>query len=124
METRRFVARAAAYALATAAAVIVIAGYFESAGLLVTQIALIAGPTLVPFLIVRGRPTRANWVVIALLTAAGWSWTIYTDTRPYEGGGASFAVLFGWFGCLVASVVAIVARRAARVRERPKEPGD
>lgn len=123
METRRFVGRAAAYALATAAVVIVVGGYYESAGLLVSQIALIAGPTLVPFLIVCGRPSRANWVILALLTAAGWAWTVYTDTRPYQGGGASFAVFFGWFGCLIASVVAIVARLAARIRERRKGPG-
>ncbi|OWK31868.1 hypothetical protein [Sphingomonas mucosissima] len=122
-KTRRFVARAVAYALATAAAVIVIAGYYESAGLLVTQIALIAGPTLVPFLILRGRSTRASWVVIALMTAAGWACTVYTDTRPYEGGGASFAVFFGWFGCLVASVVAVVARLAAGFGDRRKGPG-
>jgi FtsH-binding integral membrane protein len=123
METRRFVGRAAAYALATAAVVIAVAGYYESAGLLVSQIALIAGPTLVPFLILCGRPSQANWAVLALLTAAGWVWTVYIDTRPYEGGGASFAVFFGWFGCLVASVVAIVTRLAARVRERRKGLG-
>ena len=123
METGRFVGRAAAYALATAAVVIAFAGYYESAGLLVSQIALIAGPTLVPFLILCGRPSRANWAVVALLSAAGWAWTVYTDTRPYEDGGASFAVFFGWFGCLVASVVAIVARLAARVRERRKGLG-
>lgn len=123
METGRFVGRAAAYALATAVVVIAAARYYESAGLLVSQIALIAGPTLVPFLILCGRPTRAGWVVLALLTASGWACTVYADTRPYEGGGASFAVFFGWFGCLVASVVAIVARLAARVRERRKGLG-
>ncbi|OWK31388.1 hypothetical protein SPDO_13970 [Sphingomonas dokdonensis] len=123
MQKRRFVGWAAAYALATAAVVIAVAGYFENAGLLVSQVALIAGPTLVPFLILCGRPTRAGWVVLALLTAAGWAWTVYTDTRPYQGGGASFAVFFGWFGCLVASVVAGVARLAARIRKRRQEPG-
>ena len=123
METRRFVARAVGYALAIAVAVIIGAGYYESAGLLVSQIALIAGPTVVPFLILRGRPTRASRFVIALLTAAGWACTVYIDTRPHEGGGASFAVFFGWFGCLVAGVAAIVARLAARFRERHKEPG-
>jgi len=51
-----------------------------------------------------------SWLVIAAVLIAGWSYVVYVDTRPYEGGGASFALLFGWLTCFVAFVVAALVR--------------
>ena len=96
------------FALLLTTAVIVLAGYYESLGLLLMQILFIAGPTAVPLLILpkRGWIALVSWLVIASLMTVGWSYVVYIDTRPYQGGGATFAVLLGWFTCLVAFLVA------------------
>ena len=98
----------AGFSLALAATVIAVAGYYESAGLLVAQVLFIAGPTVVPFLALpkKGIVGLGSWVFTASLLVAGWSYVAYVDTRPYTGGGASFAVLFGWFTCFVAIILA------------------
>ena len=93
-----------------AAAVIALGGYYEGPGLLIAQVAFIVGPSLAPFLVLpkQGRLKLGAWIFIALLLTAGWSYVIYVDTRPYSGGGASFAVLFGWFTCFVAFILALL----------------
>ena len=100
------------FSLTLAAIVIAVAGYYESAGLLVGQLLFVAGPTVVPFLVLpkRGIVGLGGWLFTAVLLVAGWSYVVYVDTRPYTGGGASFALLFGWFTCFVAVVVATAIR--------------
>ena len=87
------IALSVAFGLLTAAVVITLAGYYESPRLLLFQIALIAGPTIVPLMpLPRDGPAMVpGWVAVALLMSAGWAYVIYIDTRPYTGGGASFA---------------------------------
>lgn len=98
----------AIFALLTAAAVIVGAGYYESPLLLLMQVVFIAGPTFVPLAILsrRGAGLTASRVALALFITAGWAYVVYVDTRPYTGGGASFALLVGWFTCFVAGFLA------------------
>jgi hypothetical protein len=98
----------ATVALVTALAVIILGGYYESPLLLALQIALIAGPTFLPLaLLPRGGPAIAtSWVVLSLIMLMGWGYVVHVDTRPYTGGGASFAILFGWFACFIAGILA------------------
>jgi hypothetical protein len=109
-DTARYLLASAIFSLLVAATVIVLGGYYESPTLLLMQIVLIAGPTFLPFLALpkEGRFVVACWVLIAAMLMAGWSYVVYVDTRPYTGGGASFAVLFGWFTCLVAVMIAVI----------------
>ena len=105
---RRHLTISIGFSIALAAIVIAVADYYESPGLLVAQVLLIAGPTVVPFLVLpkEGFVGFASWLFIACLLVVGWSYVAYVDTRPYIGGGASFATLFGWFACFVALVLA------------------
>ena len=98
----------AAVALFTAAAVVILGSYYESPLLLVFQIALIAGPTFIPLALLPrgGAGMAAYWVALALIMLVGWGYVVHLDTRPYIGGGASFAMLFGWFTCFVAGLIA------------------
>ena len=105
-----YFAAIAIFALLTAAAVIAGAGYYESLGLLIMQIVFIAGPTFVPLAILsrRGAVLTASRVALALFITAGWAYVVYVDTRPYTGGGASFALLLGWFTCFIAGIIATI----------------
>ena len=102
----------AAFALTLSFVVVLLAGYYESPGLLPFQLLSIAGPTVLPLLILSGpgRLALLGWLLAACLLAVGWSYVIYIDTRPYEGGGASFALLAGWFTCFVAFAFAALVR--------------
>jgi hypothetical protein len=99
-------------ALIMAAAVIAAAGYYEGPNLLFGQLVAIAGPTAVPLIVLpnRGRIAAAGWLGIAPLLICAWSYVVYVDTRPYQGGGASFAVLIGWFACFIATGIAVLVR--------------
>lgn len=110
----------AVFAFLTAAVVIFAAGYYSSVGLLLWQVAFIAGPTFVPLALLsrRGAFMKVSRIAIALLISAGWAFVVYVDTRPYTGGGASFALLFGWFGCAIATLAATVVRAIDNTRRR------
>ena len=68
--------------------------------------------------------------MVATLLVAAWGYVVFVDTRPDQGGGATFAVFIGWFGCALASAIAIIANlirpnlRADRApgNERPAPP--
>ena len=98
----------AAFASVVAVTVIALAGYYESPSLLIGQLILLAGPTFTAFLPLPkvGRTAVISWLVISALLIAGWGYVVYIDTRPYQGGGASFALLFGWFTCVIGTVLA------------------
>ena len=119
-DTKRHLIASAAFAFLLAVTVIVMAGYYESPLLLIAQLLLIAGPTFAAFLPLPrvGQTAIVSWLVIAAVLIAGWGYVVYIDTRPYQGGGASFALLFGWFTCvigtLLASVVRLLHRRSSR----------
>ena len=113
------------FALLTAAAVILLAGYYETPGLLIAQIAFIAAPTFIPLALLRkgGRVMTASWIGVALMMSAGWGYVVYLDTRPYTGGGASFAMLVGWAACCVAGVIAVfMSGLEAWLRRRRRVP--
>lgn len=116
------IALSVAFGLLTAAVVITLAGYYESPRLLLFQIALIAGPTIVPLMpLPRDGPAMVpGWVAVALLMSAGWAYVIYIDTQPYTGGGASFALLLGWFTCFVAGIVAVIISAVDSWRRRTR----
>ena len=97
-----------AFAVLTAIAVVLLGGYYESPLLFVLQIAVVAGPTFLPLALLPkcGWSALVGWAALALLMLGGWGYVVYLDTRPYAGGGASFAVLFGWFTCFIAGVIA------------------
>lgn len=105
-----YVAVIAIFALLTAATVIAVAGYYVSPQKLVTQIIFIAGPTFVPLALLsrRGSVLTASRVALALFITAGWAYVVYVDTRLYTGGGASFALLIGWFTCFIAVIIATI----------------
>lgn len=107
-ETRPHLIASATFAILVAVTVVIVAGYYESPLLLIFQLLLIAGPTYVAFLPLPkvGQRKVIYWLVIAALLIAGWGYVVYVDTRPYQGGGASFALLFGWFTCVVGTVLA------------------
>ena len=111
------------YALAVSTLVILLAGYYQS-GALVEQVALIAIPTFAPFLILAlfGRCNRPVLLTVAAVVGLGWIFTVYVDTRPYTGGGASFAVFFGWLSSLIACAVALVAGIALRMSRMVSAP--
>lgn len=113
----------AIFALLTAAVVIVAAGYFTSTGLLFWQVAFIAGPTFLPLALLsrRGSFVKVSRVAVALFITAGWAFVVYVDTRPYTGGGASFALLFGWFGCAIATLATTVIVAIDNVRRRSSQ---
>ena len=98
----------ATFAILVAVAVIIMAGYYESPQLLIFQLVMIAGPTFAAFLPLPKvvRTAVIYWLAIAALLIAGWGYVVYIDTRPYLGGGASFALLFGWFTCVIGIVLA------------------
>lgn len=100
-------------------------GYYTGLELLGRQLLLIAGPTFLPFLFLAAR-RRTGWLAWAAVAAplvAGWSYVVYVDTRPYAGGGASFAALLGWLACLLALAVALLIVLASAVRARLSKPG-
>ena len=111
-DANRHLIASVAFAILVAVTVIVAAGYYESPLLLVTQLLFIAGPTLGAFLPLPklGRAAVIAWLVIAALLIAGWGYVVYVDTRPYKGGGASLALLFGWFTCMIATLLALAIR--------------
>ena len=100
----------AIFAVLTATAVIASAGYYETPSLLFMQIVFIAVPTFVPLALLsrRGSVVTASRVALALFITAGWAYVVYLDTRPYTGGGASFALLIGWFTCFIAGIIATI----------------
>jgi hypothetical protein len=102
----------AVFAVVLSVLVIVVADYYESRIALLFQILLIGGPTLAAFMVLpkSGILGIIGWIVIASLVTAGWAHVAYIDTRPYTGGGASLAPLFGWFTCFVAFVIAALIR--------------
>ena len=98
------------FALALAEAVIWLAGYYEGPVLWLFQTLWLGGLTFAPFLFLprRGRLAVWGWFLTAIIVTAGWSLVVYADTRPYEGGGASLAGVFGFFACFVAGVIAAI----------------
>src|SRR3546814_14297575 len=47
-------------------------------------------------------------LVVALMVVGGWARVVYIDTRPYEGGGATFSFLLGWAACTLAFLMAVL----------------
>jgi len=114
------------FSLTLAALVIAIGNYYAGPSLLLPQIVFVAGPTLVPLLILprTGKPALAAWIFIAVLLVGGWSYVVYVDTRPYTGGGASFAWLIGWFACFVALILAASLSAVAFLLGGRRRPPD
>lgn len=116
----------AIFAALLTAAVILFADYYESPEGLVMQIALIAGPSFLPFSALASGKDPPRWMlaVVTAVIAAGWALVVYEDTRPYTGGGASMAVLFGWMTCIVAVLLALllVGVNGAIRRRRGDDP--
>lgn len=106
--SRRYLAASALFAAVLAAAVIASAGYYVNPVLLVGQMLGIGLPSYAPFVVLALARVRNAWatLLIAGIILLGWSRVVYIDTRPYEGGGASFAILVGWAACALALVLA------------------
>lgn len=108
-----------------AATVIAAADYYVNPILLVGQMLAIGLPSYAPFAVLALARVRSAWanLLIADVILLGWWRVVYIDTRPYEGGGASFAILVGWAACALALVSAALfgvardMRRGAPPRE-------
>lgn len=102
-----FLLRAVALAVACATAVIVIGGHFDGAALLPMQLALIVGPTLLPFLVLL--PTSLTgpraWLACAALPVIGWAGMIVADVQHAGQPDASFSALLGWSACALATML-------------------
>lgn len=111
MSARTYLIRSAVFVLLLTAAVIVTAGYYERPALLINQVAFIAGPSFVPFALLSAGKVRGTtvWLAFAVLLSIAWGYVASVDSRPYQGGGASFAVFAGWAGCVLASLAALLA---------------
>jgi hypothetical protein len=111
---RHYLSASATFAIILAGVVIVLAGYYESPGLLVGQVLAIALPAFAPFAFLGAAKVRSGWVtaVVASMVIGGWARVVWIDTRPCDGGGATMALLVGWAACtlafLMAAVLAIV----------------
>lgn len=110
MTRGRFIGLSAACSIILAIAVIFLAGYYESPGLLMMQLAIIGIPTAVPFIILSAMPGQRLFPAIVCWTilVAGWGYVVHLDTQPYQGGGASLAPVLGIFACGGACLVAAV----------------
>jgi hypothetical protein len=108
--SRGYLLVSALFTIALAAAVIVAAGYYVNPFLLVGQILGIGLPSYAPFAILALARLKSAWATlpIAGIILFGWARVVYIDTRPYEGGGASFAILVGWAACVLAMVLAVL----------------
>ena len=101
--------------LVIAGALIFVADYYSSPGLLIVQLLAIGLPIFVPFALLSGTTggIRAlGIVVVGAILAAGWGYVAYLDTRPYGGGGASLALLSGWTTSVIAALIASLFRVA------------
>ncbi len=114
----RTLAASAVVTSAATAFVIVACGYYESVGLLVTQVALIGGPILVPLVVSalasRNRPKL--WWSTAAILALGWGFVVYCDAAPSRSVDANFAIIAGWLASAVALALAVIGVIAERPR--------
>lgn len=110
MSAKAYMTQSLIFVLVLAAVVITVAGYYARPSQLINQIALIAGPSLLPFAILEtgGARGRGVWCVFAALLVIAWGYVAYVDSRPYQGGGASFAVFAGWLGSAFACLMAVL----------------
>src|SRR3546814_18510745 len=97
---------------------------FRSSPGLVAQMVMIALPTFAPFAFLGAALVRNGWItlVVALMVVGGWARVVYIDTRPYEGGGATFSFLLGWAACTLAFLLAVLLAVAWYVRRRSSLP--
>ena len=125
MSGSRYIGASAAFSLALTAIVIISPGYYESPGLLMMmQIAFIFCPAMLPFLVLLGASRRKiPAVTCAALLVLGWVYVVYVDTRQYEGGGASFAILFGWAASVASAILAAVLVAASHTGQLPPDSG-
>ncbi|MDP1028267.1 hypothetical protein Q5H91_13665 [Sphingomonas sp. KR1UV-12] len=95
-------------------------GYYRNAATLPMQLAFIAGPIALPLIVASLAPSRRTsvWSVTAAILAVGWVYVVYCDTRLDPGGGASFAVIVGWFAAVIALAVALLLTLALAARRR------
>ena len=103
--------------LVLAGALIIVAGYYSSPGLLVVQLLAIGLPIFVPLALLSGTTgggRALGILIVGAILAAGWGYVAYLDTRPYVGGGASLALLAGWTASVVAALVASLFRVAEK----------
>lgn len=114
MTPARYLAIAAAVGIGWAVLLILVADYYENAGMVPMQLLLIAGPVMVPFvpLAWAGHWRRIGTVVAGAMVALGWAYVGYADTRPDTGGGASLAMVVGWAASAVALLTGIAFRLA------------
>ena len=125
MSRGKLLAVSLVFTLVATLVVILIAGYSDSLMSLGAMMPMIAGPIMLPFLILTFRryTSLTAWIAIAASLTIGWGFVAYVDSRPYEGGGASFAILFGWFASaltiLLAGIIAIVG--SERFHEQTSE---
>src|SRR3546814_9616808 len=85
---------------------------------------MIALPTFSPFAFLGAALVRNGWItlVVALMVVGGWARVVYIDTRPYEGGGATFSFLLGWAACTLAFLMAVLLAIAWDARRRSTYP--
>src|SRR3546814_13271225 len=85
---------------------------------------MIALPTFSPFAFLGAALVRNGWItlVVALMVVGGWARVVYIDTRPYEGGGATFSFLLGWAACTLAFLMAVLLAIEWDARRRSTEP--
>ena len=110
MRRRSLVVLSLLVAAVATIAIMTVGSYYESVSLLATQLPMLALPIAVPLVIAslsRHHP-RAIWSVTALILAVGWGYVLYTDLRPDQGIGPSFAIVMGWFASVVASCVTLL----------------
>lgn len=96
-------------------------GYYESLELLLFQIPAMALPIFVPLALLASteRPRAWGVTLVGAIIAVGWGYMAYVDSQPYQGGGASFAIFFGWAASLLAAVVATLVVIVTTRRAQP-----
>ncbi|MBJ6120364.1 hypothetical protein [Sphingomonas mollis] len=110
MRRRSWIGLSLLVAVMATLAIMVAGSYYKSVSSLAIQLPMLAVPIAVPLVVasLARRHTRAIWGVTALILAIGWGYVLYTDLRPDQGIGPSFAIVMGWFASVVALCVALL----------------